>query len=407
MTRALSSACIVLLWLGPWGGSTGVAWAGGKPSIAILGLEVNDNGTGIDPETTKAAKEVTAALRDRAKAGTGPYVLVPNGDKELIDQKLLNNCDTEAAPCMATIGSELGADALMFGKIERATQNGQTMYKVSLKLLNVARKQIATSTVEMLPMAEASGVKVSTHARTWYGKLVGGNSGGTVVVKANIDRGTVLVDNEAKGTLASGTLTIPGLSEGRHQLVIEAKDHQRYDVSITIRNGETLSHSATLVEMPRQVARQATRPPEPSSTTTGTTSIEGTVSKNGTNLWKPVFYTSTAAGVGALGFTLWQLKLRNDDADQPRMKVYTNGDCNKNIGEIEKACGHHRNYMIGVVTSSVLGAVAVGSFVMAYVRDGGGGEKQATTRGQRKRREFAVTPVVTPGGGGATLRFDW
>src|SRR5256885_17121138 len=66
---ALSSACVALLVLG----LGGTAHAGGKPPIAILGLEVYDNGSGIDPETTRAAKELTAALRDRAKAGTGPY----------------------------------------------------------------------------------------------------------------------------------------------------------------------------------------------------------------------------------------------------------------------------------------------------------------------------------------------
>jgi hypothetical protein len=41
----------------------GRAWAGAKPPIAILGLEVLDNGSGIDPDTTKAAKELTVALR--------------------------------------------------------------------------------------------------------------------------------------------------------------------------------------------------------------------------------------------------------------------------------------------------------------------------------------------------------
>src|SRR5262245_64323842 len=110
MTRVLSSACVGLLlaFLGS------KAWAGGKPPIAILGLEVYDNGSGIDPETTKAAKELTAALRDRAKAGTGPYAPAPGGEKELIDEKLLNNCDSEAASCMAAIGAELGAEILMY-----------------------------------------------------------------------------------------------------------------------------------------------------------------------------------------------------------------------------------------------------------------------------------------------------
>src|ERR1041384_1574025 len=133
MTRVLSSACVLVLLLGL--GSR--AWAG-KPPIAILGLEVYDNGNGIDPDTTKAARDLTTALRDRAKAGTGPYAPVQGGEKELIDEKLLNNCDTEANTCMAAIGTELGAEVLMYGRIwmEKSGAN-PGIYKVSLKLLNV------------------------------------------------------------------------------------------------------------------------------------------------------------------------------------------------------------------------------------------------------------------------------
>src|ERR1043166_7955369 len=156
MTRVLSSACVVLLLLG----LGGRAWAGDKPPIAILGLEVYDNGNGIDPDTTKAARELTTALRDRAKAGTGPYTPVQGGEKELIDEKLLNNCDTEANSCMAAIGSELGAEVLMYGRIWiEKSQGGQGTYKVSIKLLNVNRKQLASSTVETLPTAEPTGVR--------------------------------------------------------------------------------------------------------------------------------------------------------------------------------------------------------------------------------------------------------
>jgi hypothetical protein len=68
MARVLSSACVVLLLLCV---GSGRAWAG-KPPVAILGLEVFDNGSGIDPETTRAAKELTAALRDRARRGPAP-----------------------------------------------------------------------------------------------------------------------------------------------------------------------------------------------------------------------------------------------------------------------------------------------------------------------------------------------
>ncbi len=409
MTRVLSSACVVLLLVVVGGGK---AWAAGKPPIAILGLEVFDNGGGIDPETTKAAKELTAALRDRAKAGTGPYVPVPGGEKELIDEKLLNNCDSEQATCMAAIGSELGAEVLMYGKIERVTQSGQTIYKVSIKLLSVNRKQLSSSTVETLPLAEATGVRAQAHAKAWYAKLAGGSPGGSVLVKANIDRGTVMLDDDLKGSLASGTLTIVGVAEGRHTLAIEAKDFQRYETSITVRNGETLQHAATLTEMSKR----------PLAPTGNPLSVEGTVgTRSGGNGWRPVFYGATVVTAAAAGFSIFAIVHSSSLGDKVHatknndgVTRYTEADCpdgaglmGSNLSNFKKACDWHNYQQVGWVVTGVAGAAMIGSFVMAYLRDGDHTETKSALRGHRKRRELAVTPVVTPEGGGATLRFDW
>jgi hypothetical protein len=217
----------------------------------ILGLEVHDSGGGIDPETARAARELTAALRDCARAGTGPYTLVQGGEKELIDEKLLSNCDSEAPTCMATIGNELGAEVVMYGRIEKVTPNGQGVYKVSIKLLDVRRKQLVGSMVETLPVADSIGFGASAHARAWYAKLAGAGTVGTVAIRANIDRGTVLVDDEARGSLSNGALILTGIREGRHTLAIEAKDYQRYESSITVRTGETTPQSVTMVRSPR------------------------------------------------------------------------------------------------------------------------------------------------------------
>jgi hypothetical protein len=385
----------VLLLLVVWGGR---AWAGSKPPIAILGLEVYDNGSGIDPETTKAAKDVTAALRERARVPSGPYALVLGGEKELIDEKLLNNCDSEAPACMATIGSELGAELLMYGKIEKVAQNGQNNYKVSIKLLNVLRKQLASSTVENIPAVDASGVKVSTHAKSWYSKLATVSvGGGSVAIKANIDRGTVLVDDDPKGNLTSGMFSYGGLTEGRHTLAIEAKDYQRYETSITIRNGETLQHNATLLEMPRKQPVRATEPP---------ISIEGTIAaKPRSNLWKPVFYGAVVLDAGTIGYTIYQWRKAVSAA--PPGKTDANCSDMDQTAALKNACEHNQKNKIGFVVSSVLGAAVVGSFFMAFIRNSDGGETPSTSAGRRKRRELAITPIVTPDGGGATLRVDW
>jgi hypothetical protein len=375
----------------------GRAWAGGKPPIAILGLEVYDSGSGIDPETTGAAKELTAALRDRARAGTGPFVLGP-GERELIDEKLLNNCDSEAAPCMAAIGNQLGAEALMYGKIEKPTQAKPPVYRVSIKLLNVSRKQLVSSIVETIPLSEATGVRASAHAKAWYAKLAGGSTGGTVVVKANIDRGTVLLDDDVKGNLASGTVTLSGVAEGRHTLAIEAKGHQRYATSITVHSGETLPHSATLVEMSK-------KPGSPTTPTGEPISRAGTVAvKPGSNIWKPVFYGTAALEVGAIGFTVLTWQLANNKAP-PDMD---DSDCGpKARGTLREACWRNTLHQVGWGVSIAVGAAVVGSFYMAFVRDRDHAETRTAGGGHRKRRELAITPVVTPDGGGATVRFDW
>jgi hypothetical protein len=76
-------------------------------------------------------------------------------------------------------------------------------------------------------------------------------------------------------------------------------------------------------------------------------------------------------------------------------------------GALKNACDHNEKNKIGFVVSSVLGAAVVGSFFMAFVRHSGDDESKRASGGHRKRRELAITPIVTPDGGGATLRVDW
>jgi hypothetical protein len=398
MIRALSTACAAA-WLIA---TAPLARAGNKPPIAVLGLEVHDSGGGIDPGATRAARELTTALRQRAKLATGPFEPVEDGDKELIDEKLLNNCDSEAPQCMGQIGTTLSAAWLLYGRIEKASAG----YRVRLKLLDVSSRKVVSSTDETLPLAaDHREPDVVALARTWYGKLTAFTAGGTLVVNANIDRGTVLLDDEAKGTLASGTLTIPKISDGRHVLAIEAKDYQRYETPITVKNGETLSHTATLVEAAKKPVAPGKDP----------ISVEGTVARRDgrSNLWKPTFYASGAVAAAAGGVVVLTWLEERSKAKQISAQGITQHNCGQGLANpadksaLDAACSWRTGNMVGWIVTGVAGAVALGSFYMAFMRDGDPAESTTAGRGHRKRRELAITPIVTPDGGGATVRIDW
>ena len=100
----------------------GAATASAKPKVAVLGVEVT--GT-IDQASTGVAHDLTEGMRSRSRQGNGPYQLAPNSDRELIDEKVLKNCDSEGPLCMSDIGKDIGADILIYGKLEKTPRRLQ------------------------------------------------------------------------------------------------------------------------------------------------------------------------------------------------------------------------------------------------------------------------------------------
>jgi hypothetical protein len=222
------------------------ASAQAKPSIAILGIEVQADGDDIDENATKLSNALTQGLRKRAARPNGPYRLAPNSDKDLLELKLLSDCFDEARACMATIGRELKADRLLYGRIKKRA-NG---YQISLDLLNVSSKTMERSTSEIIPFEEASGSGIKDWSRSLYNRLTGVPDLGSLVITANVNKGTVYVDGEVKTSLSAGSARITGLSEGSHTIGIESDGHEAYGGEITISAGDTEELSVELDRKP-------------------------------------------------------------------------------------------------------------------------------------------------------------
>jgi hypothetical protein len=411
----------------------GDALAQNKPSVAVLGLEVIDDGTGIDPQTTDLAKLLTQALRDRTRLQNSPYRLAPNSDKELLELKLLSGCANEARNCMAQIGRDLGADWLIYGKIEKR----DTGYQVTLKLLKVETTAMERVTTEVIPFADNNQQAITDKwSRSLFNRLTNIPDQGNLAIQANVDQGKVFVDGQLATTLRRGRARIDGLAEGKHTVAIEADGHGRYESTVEVGAGKTAELTAQL---------QSTAVP-------GDGDGDG---DGGDEAGRPggtsraLFWVSAGITVaGAAGFTVYGLQVLSeqdkageargellalessnpagweaevnrgnvcDDLPDPNGFLTDTSAADPGLRNLETACDNGkvastRTFIFGPVAA--VGAIASAFFYYrGYMSsDSGSGTERAAGKrkhGRGDRATVQLTPTITPDyvGGGVTIEF--
>jgi hypothetical protein len=454
MTRAIASTRLALLILG----LAGSAAFAQKPKVAILGVEaVDPTGGQVDPQSLEAARSLTEALRLRPRANPNPYVPAPNSDKELMDMKMLNNCDKEEPPCMATIGSSLNADFLIYGKIEKGSRENVKGYQAHLHLLDVNKKTHEREWRDFIPQSQSSSTEIQKWAKIAYAKLTG-NSQGTLVVKVEnpeVDKGTVSLDGKLVQPMSSGRATVNNVGEGKHRLVIEVGGFKRFDKEITVAPGETHSEGISLEPEEGKVV-QPPPPPPCDPLTDLKCSKQGTVGDRGTTGWKVTAVVSGLATIGGFVSYLYgwsHLKqtgpsfkndsmgrIMFDDMGRPvrdtgvfsafayggycqnnydpsktaHLGAYIdeNGNMQTLDSDALKSCRHGTLYTGMAYTGAAVGLIGLGFTGFAIYKgfiaktehepvNGLGG------RSVRKSREISITPVFTPTGGGTVVRLEW
>jgi hypothetical protein len=405
MTRVLSLSCLVLVLLG-----LGAAPVFAKPSIAVLGLEVIDPSGTPTAQDTQVAKELSDGLRARAKAGTGQYMLAPGSDKELIDQKLLNNCDDEKPACMAAIGAQLNAEVLMFGRIQKEGK----AYQVTLKVLDVGKKSLSKSSNDLIPLSEASGAPLQGWAKKIYAKLTGEQSSGMIVVKLqNAERGTILIDGQEKGNITAGTGQVAGLAEGKYKLAVESDGFRRWDREVTVVAGQTNTIPVDL--------ERGGGPDLGGGGGGGGGGGSGPEGGSGNGMWKGVFIGSVVVAAGGAGWWGYNYSVIRDVNDEEcshgangctaTSTPYTGMDDPALKAADKRGEKAETQTWVGGVVMGVGLGVAAFAFYKGFVASGKTStEKNPGTaaRGKRVRRErFIVTPVIAADGSSAGIRLDW
>ena len=300
---------------------TAAAQAGhARPKLVVLGLEVTGE-SATDQKATEAAKALTRELRREAARSGGPFDLAQNGNRDLLEMRLLSDCSDDSRRCMAEIGKQLRADRLLYGKLER-TRRG---YSVSLRLLDTDKNEMLGQQAEVIPFADvtASG-GLQRRARSLYGRLVGSDEDGAIAISATSETGTVYVDGKLRTNLSGGSARVSGLSDGVHTVAIESDGHARFEAEVNVEAGETSELDATLVAL-------------------GGGGGEEPSDRPGSG-WRIAFWSGVlATGVAGAGWTYYGLSVRSahDDLNEAAaefMNPQTLDPPPNAAGRFENAC---------------------------------------------------------------------
>ncbi|MBX3155243.1 MAG: hypothetical protein KF773_04525 [Deltaproteobacteria bacterium] len=408
----------------------------GKPRLSVLGLEViNKSGGAVEQSITVAAHDLTQGLRSRVDA-TGAYAVATTGERELIDEKLMHNCEDERAVCMVEIANDLKADAIMYGSLEKTTDKGKPGYLITVKLFSVAKKSNVQTHSGFVPFPAASSEQeLKSWARNAFNRLTGQDSRGTLVIRANVERGTVLIDDVEKDTLKSGQATIP-LDEGRYKLAIEAEGYKRWDLGdpLTIRAGQTTSKAADLEKAPKAGPGPGPGPdpgPDISHEVSGSLSHHKTY--GGAKALAGVSLALAAGAAGLFAFDyfnaikpyadkqgLGKQAKANDAMGNPTIDL-GHEQCDRAAAarpdiavagastEWRKACAARGRQQIAAIGGGILLAVGIGTVIYVATRSDGvdGSKERMGARRKRPQRQVAFDPVVTPDTAGALVRMSW
>jgi hypothetical protein len=393
-----------------------------KPKVAILGVEVV--GDGIDIESIKVGTNLTNALRVRPNANPNPYQIAPNSNKELADEKVIKSCGSEDPSCMAAIGNDLGADVLIYGKLEKGTQNNVKGYSAQLVRLNVKLKVIEKNWKDFIPNSETNADDIQKWAKAAYTKLTGNNLGGLSVKVENpeVDKGTVYVDGKVGDKLSSGRATLTGLSEGKHHIVIEVGGFKRFEQDVTIGPGETRPDAVTLE---KDGGDNIEIPPKCKSDDPTCKSIEGTTSDPSTRGWKISAVVGGVATIGlAIPYGIYWSKLnstgrysvieygskcvKTENTDGTHSEDYPTLAGNTSL--IDNCIHGDRNKAVALVTG--IGMVAAAGFTgYAIYRSLRTEHRPPAASGSARKEppkpEVSIVPVITPTTVGTSFILEW
>lgn len=341
-------------------------------SLVVFMLEGAD-------DTADLREELTAVVREEAANSDG-YRLVKDDPMVLSDTAVVLGCESVSTTCLGKAADQFDADFLVFGKIEEVGGSS----RVSVRLFDAAKGRYVGSFRRVITKLE----EPYDAFRSEVGSLLGpdGGSPGTVLqVRSNVEGATVQVDGEAVGQTP---LDREGLEPGRHQVRVEADDHESWNTEVDLERDSTVQIRATLrpVESEGRAASQqgdssGDVPAAPGPADRGSSSVAQ---------WGPwVAIGAGAVALGGSGVAGGEVIRANNDLEQWREE---NNDTTEEC-ETEPECDIIERGENAQTTHRVLlgvgGVTVAGGLLWLALRDVGGDSKES--RAAVRHLELSVT----------------
>jgi hypothetical protein len=316
------------------------------------------------------------------------------------------SCESEEPDCMVVIGAGLASDALLYGRVEKRGQG----FRISVKLFDVKRRQVQPA-VDELP----GGGGVPGVSRRLYRKLIGTGPGGsaTLLVKARSDSGapvrggTVIIDDEPRGQLVNGKLTVPDVDEGRHTVAINVGGFRRFEEIVTVRGAEQAMLDAQLHGL-------AAGPGDRPLPGAGAGPTSEAPSLHPSRLWKASLVAGAATAAAGGAYAWYAFERQQTWTDLVRANV-TAGECGQDpsalqaknpsidLHAFDRTCHFHTRIYYGWAIAGVGAAAAVASLIM-LTRDPVASDGHASVPA---RPAVAVAPLIAPDLAGAQIAVAW
>ncbi len=214
-----------------WGVAPGLAAAQAAPSAVVLNVE----GDGVGSQITGAMTSVVIAEIRNAPE----YALVERPRASLSDLALVIGCDAQSADCIASVGEQLGAGALVYGTAR--SEAGGT--RIKIEIFDVSTRRVVHRLQKVVPQQKDVVGTTRAEVAGLFSSMRQAEKAAKLTISSNVRGARVLLNDEPVG---STPFERDGIAPGTYKVTVARDGFVPWQMVAAISEGATLSLRADL-----------------------------------------------------------------------------------------------------------------------------------------------------------------